>query len=642
MARGINVLLSLVDKFSTPMTKVTGKTKDAERQFKNTQNTMNNFAKGANKRFLGLVGTLGKLGAVAGTLGGLLTIGGIISASEKWRSLAKDQVQIETKLEAVLKNVQSIQAVGGNHYKTVKKELVDYAGALQNLGVVGGDVTLAGMQQLATFQLNGEQIKMLSDGMLDLVVKEKGLNATQQDAIGIAKAIGSVASGQAGALNSLGISFSKAEQDIIKNGDAMQRTTVIMQALKRHVGGVNEAMAKTDDGKIKQARNNYDDMLTSFGKKLLPIESKLWLIFGKILPLVESKAMVIFDLIANKFDNLSPLLDKMMPKVLDGIVTIVDFAFKAFGVMGDVIGFLMDNSGTLIPVIAGLTSGFVAFNVAVQGLLLLKTIIGFMQGVSAAGSVMNFVLATNPIGLFAVAVALLVTGLVLLYNRSEKFRGVVQAIFEKLKLFAAFMSSVFTPLFTVAFTIIEKVATGVFSQIMTVVETVMLVFVNLIDFVLNVFSGKWSGAWQNIVNIFASIFNGLANLAKTPLNIIIDMVNKVISGINSIKFDVPSWVPGVGGQTFSPQVQNVPNFDTGTSFFQGGAARINEDGRGELVNLPSGSQIVPHDKSVREAKKASEINLNVIVQGNIIGDDDYANFLAAIIVQKLKLALANN
>ena len=55
------------------------------------------------------------------------------------------------------------------------------------IGVVGDEVTLAGMQQLATFQLNGEQIKMLSGGMLDLLVQQKGMNATQQDAVGIPK-----------------------------------------------------------------------------------------------------------------------------------------------------------------------------------------------------------------------------------------------------------------------------------------------------------------------------------------------------------------------------------------------------------------------------------------------------------------------
>lgn len=167
------MLLTLVDKFSAPISAVTAKTGKAERQFKNTQNAVNNFAKGANNKFLGLVGTVGKLGAIAGTLGGVLTIGGIVAASQKWLDLAKDQVEAETKLEAVLKNVTSIQAMGGDYYKQVKNDLVGYAGELQKVGVVGDEVTLSGMQQLATFQLNGEQIKTLSGECLICLYSKK-------------------------------------------------------------------------------------------------------------------------------------------------------------------------------------------------------------------------------------------------------------------------------------------------------------------------------------------------------------------------------------------------------------------------------------------------------------------------------------
>ena len=71
--------------------------------------------------------------------------------------------------------------------------------------------------------------------------------------------------------------------------------------------------------------------------------------------------------------------------------------------------------------------------------------------------------------------------------------------------------------------------TGAFMQVMTVVNTIQTVFTNLIDFIVNVFTGNWSGAWQNVINILGSLFDGLVQLVRTPLNLIIDMVNKVIS-----------------------------------------------------------------------------------------------------------------
>lgn len=635
------MLLTLVDKFSAPIAAVTGKTKKAERQFKNTQNAVNNFAKGANNKFLGLVGTVGKLGAIAGTLGGVLTIGGIVAASQKWLDLAKDQVEAETKLEAVLKNVTSIQAMGGDYYKQVKNDLVGYAGELQKVGVVGDEVTLSGMQQLATFQLNGEQIKTLSGGMLDLLVQQKGMNATQQDAVGIANMIGKAMTGQVTAMSRVGITMTESEKEIIKNGDAMTKAATIAKVLQNNVGGVNAALAKTDEGKAKQAINAYGDMLENFGKKLSPIKAKLWGAFGKVLPVIESKAMIVFDLISKKFDQLAPLIDKYLPQITDAIVSIIDGAFKGFDILSDVFGFLIDNSNVLLPVVGGLVAGFTAFNLAMKGTAVLKTVIGFMHGISVAGGMMNFVLSLSRIALASLGIGLIVALLLLLYNRSEKVRAVMQLLYEKFKVIGEYVGKVFVPLFKFAFSIVETIVTGAFMQIMTVVETITMVFANLIDFIVNVFTGNWSGAWQNVINIFGSLFDGLVQLVRTPLNLIIDMVNKVISSINGINFTVPSWVPGFGGKGFKPDIPTVPNFATGTSYFKGGLAEINEDGRGELVNLPSGSQIVPHDKSVAQTSSQPQIALFLTIEGNVIGNEEYADYVGDVIVAKLRAALGN-
>lgn len=628
------MLLTLVDKFSAPITAVAGKTKQAERQFKNTQNAVNNFAKGANNKFLGLVGTVGKLGAIAGTLGGVLTIGGIVAASQKWLELAKDQVEAETKLEAVLKNVASIQVMGGDYYKQVKNDLVGYAGELQKVGVVGDEVTLSGMQQLATFQLNGEQIKTLSGGMLDLLVQQKGMNATQQDAVGIANMIGKAMTGQVTAMSRVGITMTEAEQEIIKNGDAMTKAATIAKVLQNNVGGVNAALAKTDEGKAKQAMNAYGDMLENFGKKLSPIKSKLWGAFGKLLPVIESKAMVVFDLISKKFDQLAPLIDKYLPQITDAIVSIIDVAFKGFDILSDVFGFLIDNSEILIPVLAGITAAFTAFNV-------ITAVDNIRKSLDMTQGLLKAIGMANPFVWWAIGIGLLIAVLVYLYRNWDKVKAVVLSVWDSIKAFGDYIASIFSPLFETVFSVIETVVTGAFMQVMTVVNTIQTVFTNLIDFIVNVFTGNWSGAWQNVINIFGSLFDGLVQLVRTPLNLIIDMVNKVISSINGINITIPSWVPGFGGKGFKPDIPTVPNFATGTAYFKGGLAEINEDGRGEIVNLPSGSQIVPHDKSVAKTSSQPQIALSLTIQGNVIGNEEYADYVGDVIVAKLRAALGN-
>ena len=77
---------------------------------------------------------------------------------------------------------------------------------------------------------------------------------------------------------------------------------------------------------------------------------------------------------------------------------------------------------------------------------------------------------------------------------------------------------------------------------------------------------------------------------------------------------------------------------TGTSYFGGGWTRINERG-GEIVNLPNGSKIIPHDISRR--MNGPSISVHVMVQGNVIGNEAYADQLGNTIVQRILRALDN-
>ena len=79
---------------------------------------------------------------------------------------------------------------------------------------------------------------------------------------------------------------------------------------------------------------------------------------------------------------------------------------------------------------------------------------------------------------------------------------------------------------------------------------------------------------------------------------------------------------------------------TGTSYFGGGATQINEGGRGEIVNLPSGSQIIPHDIAKRDTGKKIDIKIDFNIAGNVIGKselfDEFAQMLAVQIQNKLQ------
>lgn len=77
----------------------------------------------------------------------------------------------------------------------------------------------------------------------------------------------------------------------------------------------------------------------------------------------------------------------------------------------------------------------------------------------------------------------------------------------------------------------------------------------------------------------------------------------------------------------------------GTSYWRGGLTRVNERG-GEIMNLPSGTQIIPHDISARMAG-GPRVTVNVTVAGNVIGNEQYADELGERIVDKILRAIEN-
>lgn len=77
----------------------------------------------------------------------------------------------------------------------------------------------------------------------------------------------------------------------------------------------------------------------------------------------------------------------------------------------------------------------------------------------------------------------------------------------------------------------------------------------------------------------------------------------------------------------------------GTPYFSGGLTRVNERG-GEVMRLPSGTQIIPHDVSVKAAGSRS-VTVNVTIQGNVIGNREYAEEMGDYVARRVLAACGN-
>lgn len=80
---------------------------------------------------------------------------------------------------------------------------------------------------------------------------------------------------------------------------------------------------------------------------------------------------------------------------------------------------------------------------------------------------------------------------------------------------------------------------------------------------------------------------------------------------------------------------------TGTNYFSGGSTAINENG-GEIVNLPNGTQIIPHDISKKMVSGNNQgVTVNVNISGNVIDNNDFINQIGETISNRVSLAISN-
>ena len=252
--------------------------------------------------------------------------------------------------------------------------------------------------------------------------------------------------------------------------------------------------------------------------------------------------------------ELMPIFQTMMSWVIDHMPEIQTAIQTTFSVAGEVIGttvdvvqsltgFFTEHWDIMEPILLGIAGGALTFGIytlAINASAIATGIWTTVTGVATTvGTAFGVVLAfiTSPIGLIVIAIGLLIATGVLLYKNWDTVK-------EKLGDFWEYMKEV----------------------------------------------------GGNIKDFFGDIFGGLATGFKWYVNMWIDALNFLIGGLNKIKFNLPDWIPGIGGKSFGINISQIPHFADGVDDFSGGLAVVGEQGR-ELVNLPKGSDVISNDQT---------------------------------------------
>ena len=193
---------------------------------------------------------------------------------------------------------------------------------------------------------------------------------------------------------------------------------------------------------------------------------------------------------------------------------------------------------------------------------------------------------TSPMGITLGIITAVAAALVLLYKNWDSVKAWLVNFGNTVnQIWTNFSNAVGNAIAAIGqhFPLLGAYLQGWWESIQAAVENVKAIFQNIIDFISNVFSGNWSAAWQNIVNIFGNLFGMIVNLAKAPINGVISAINWVLEKINSISVTIPDWVPLVGGQTLDFNIPTIPQLAEGGVATSPTLAEIGEGGEPEAV-----------------------------------------------------------
>lgn len=324
-------------------------------------------------------------------------------------------------------------------------------------------------------------------------------------------------------------------------------------------------MADTLSGQISKLKKTFQELTGELSKSLYPTIKK------------------ITEKLQGFIDWFKSLDDKQKETI-----TKIGLIVAAIGPVLLIIGKLISFGGTIMSVLSKI-SGLIA---------------GLSTGTGALGGVLTAL--TGPIGIVIGVIAALAAGFALLWNKSETFRNSMKEIgkslvntynehikptIENIKEIismlwndiivplAQYLWDKFSPIIEKVFTVAGKVIAEVFDKVGIIIQGVTGVFKGLIQFISGVFTGDWKKAWEGVKQIFGSVFEGLKELFKKPINWIIEKLNKFIDGINKVQ--IPDWVPGVGGKGIN--IPHIPTLAKGGIVDKATLAMIGEGKSAEAV-----------------------------------------------------------
>lgn len=584
--KNVNILLKLQDKFTSKMEKAGKITKEQKFAMAKCSDEVMKFSRTVRNGFGSAVKNIGKVGAaLAGVSFAGITAGfiGMAEATEDYR-------------RAMGKLNTAYQSVGFS--SDVAQQA--YSGFYSILGDT--DTATEASQLLSQLARNQEDVSKWTkiaagvSGKFGDSLPIESLVESSNESLRTGKITGVLAD----ALNWAGkVSEEQMNTKLAATNDTAKRAQIIMDTLADTYYGAADAFYANNKALI-QARQNevaMQKVTGALGEASVIAKGKLWELLGVasdgsvstgsvlewVMQKVEAFKAKIETIDVSKY---APIITEAVQKVQTGI----EIAWK---ITSPVLEQAVKHADVLIPAVLGVVTAIsgvsIVADVAGKVMTFVGTIKSAITTVKAAGGIMSWV-ASGPIGLIIAGIAAAVVVVVLLIKNFDKVKAVAQTVFGGIKTFIATLVDAFKSL------------------------------------------------GQQIKDAFWGAFNWVRKKIQPIIDWISDKIGKIRSGFEKIGNFFSNLGFGSSANTGSQYSLSANGGKaTGTPYFRGGLTRVNEGGRGEIMNLPNGTQIIPHDVAKKQ-QKANNVSVQVTIQGNVIGNRAFMEQTGAYIANKILVA----
>jgi TP901 family phage tail tape measure protein len=461
----------------------------------------------------------------------------------------------------------------------------------------------------------------------------EGFKALGLDATETAKKFAAGGEAADEAFNQVIVGLSAMEDPIERNTAGVNLFGTMWEDLGPEVvmslSTTNDAIDMTRESMESLVNVKYDTLSGALGGLWRTIQvDVLQPIGNQLIPYV-TKGISAIQKFTDKWNKLGPTTQKTVVKFA-AVAASVGPVLMGFGKISTGISTMISNFGKVGGVITRLTGA---------------------SGFSGIAKIM-----TGPFGIAAAAVA---AAAILIYKNWDRIAPILQKIGQRfadfwktvqpqlepfinlVKEVVSYLKETLEPVFKIVWKAAGDYVVKFFDDVSVIIDGVLGVFEGVITFLTGVFQGNWEKAWNGIVQAVGSIFGTLESLVKTPLNAVINLVNKAIGAINKISVDLPS---AVGGGHIGFNIPTIPTLAKGTDYWQGGIVQISEKG-GEIVDLPTGSRVYPHDESVRIARQDGRKNYSIAIaklaDSIVVREEADIDKIAEAIVKRIEQAIDN-